>query len=292
MPADRGPSVPQPPARGDAEIDYPTLLSPETLASLLAGSEAATLRLIHVASADAFADGHLPGALLVQPGELVDGRAPAPGRLPDRARLQALFGRLGYTGDEIFVVCDDEGGGWAGRFAWTLDVIGHARWAYLDGGIHAWVASGGAIERGACHYPAPTTPTLSIDPAPIAGIEDVLDAIDDPGQTIWDVRSRDEFLGLRSGSARAGHIPGAIHLDWMRLKDPERATRLVENLPELLSAHGIDPGKPTITHCQTHHRSGLSYMVGRLLGFTRIRAYPGSWAEWGNRDDLPVATDS
>jgi thiosulfate/3-mercaptopyruvate sulfurtransferase len=52
----------------------------------------------------------------------------------------------------------------------------------------------------------------------------------------------------------------------------------------------VDPARPVITHCQSHHRSGLSYMVGRLLGFANIRAYHGSWGEWGNRDDLPIET--
>ena len=51
------------------------------------------------------------------------------------------------------------------------------------------------------------------------------------------------------------------------LKDPERATRLVEDLPSLLAEHGVDPSRAVITHCQSHHRSGFSYMVGRLLGF-------------------------
>jgi 3-mercaptopyruvate sulfurtransferase SseA len=74
------------------------------------------------------------------------------------------------------------------------------------------------------------------------------------------------------------------------LKDPDRATRLVESLPALLAEHGVDPTRPVITHCQSHHRSGLSYMVGRLLGFANIRAYHGSWGEWGNRDDLPIET--
>ena len=258
---------------------------------MLDSDTTADLRLIHVAAAEAYAAAHLPGALLVTPGELVHGAPPAPGRLPDAARLEALFGRLGYTGAETFVVYDDEGGGWAGRFAWTLDVIGHDRWAYLDGGIHAWAATGGALAHGDCHYPAPTRPTLTISTLPIAEIDDVLAAIDDPTQTIWDVRSREEFLGLRSGSARAGHIPGAVHLDWERLKDPVRDTRLVEDLPGLLAAHGIDPDHAIITHCQSHHRSGLSYLVGRILGFRNIRAYHGSWSEWGSRNDLPVSLE-
>ena len=45
---------------------------------------------------------------------------------------------------------------------------------------------------------------LCINHQAIAEIEDVLQAISDPEQIIWDVRSRDEYLGLRSGSARAG----------------------------------------------------------------------------------------
>ena len=165
------------------------------------------------------------------PPELVHGAAPAPGRLPDLARLETLFARLGYHPDQHFILYDDEGGGWAGRLAWTLDVIGHGDWSYLDGGIHAWAEIGGPLESGACQYPAATAPVLEIDTSPIAEVEDVLTAMDDPLEIIWDVRSREEFLGLRSGSARAGHIPGAVNLDWLLLKDPERATRLVRNLP-------------------------------------------------------------
>lgn len=274
-------------------IDHPRLITVLSLEQALAleGNDAPTLKLIHVSAAEGYHDYHLPGALLVTPGELVHGAPPAPGRLPALARLEALFGRLGYRGDETFVVYDDEGGGWAGRFAWTLDVIGHDRWIYLDGGIHAWAEAGGALASGACAYPPATAPRLSIDTGPIAEVEDVLAAIADPDQIVWDVRSREEFLGLRSGSARAGHVPGAVHLDWQHLKDPARATRLVEDLPGLLSEHGIDRNRAIITHCQSHHRSGLSYLVGRILDFPRIRAYHGSWSEWGNRDDLPVSTD-
>jgi len=258
----------------------------------LAGRAPPDLLLVHVAEPAAYEHAHLPGALLVTPRDLVDGRPPAPGRLPDEARLSALFSSLGYRPELHIVVYDDEGGGWAGRFIWTLDVIGHRRWSYLDGGIHAWLAAGLPVEGGPGPSPPSCRVSVTIDSAPIATFEEVRAAIGDGSQVIWDVRSAEEYRGERSGSRRAGHIPSAVHLDWMRLKDPSRQLRLVADLQELLAEHGILPGKRVITHCQSHHRSGLSYLVGRLLGFPHIRAYDGSWAEWGNRDDTPVATGS
>jgi thiosulfate/3-mercaptopyruvate sulfurtransferase len=199
-----------------------------------------------------------------------------------------LFGRLGYSKDSDFIVYDDEGGGWAGRFVWTLDMIGHRRWRYLNGGIHAWAAAGGELAAGAGAAPDPREVSITLHPEARASLDDVLAAIDDPNQQIWDVRSAEEHQGLRSGSARAGHIPGAVNLDWLLLKNPDDQQRLHPDMAALLETHGIDLSKRIITHCQTHHRSGLSYMVARLLGSTDIRAYDGSWSEWGNRDDVPV----
>lgn len=250
--------------------------------------------LVHVADARAYVAAHLPGAVLVEPRELIHGEPPAAGRLPDPARLEALFGALGHRPELHYLVYDDEGGGWAGRFVWTLEVIGHRRWSYLDGGLHAWHGLGRPLEAG----PPPARPgsaqplRLTLEPGPRAQLADVRAAIGDPEQLIWDARSPEEYRGEKSGARRAGHIPGARNLDWLRLMDPARERRLVADLPELLARHGIDPDKRIITHCQTHHRSGLSYLVGRLLGFRDIRGYDGSWGEWGNRDDTPIVTGS
>src|SRR5262245_7293032 len=78
------------------------------------------LLVVCVTSAESYATGHVPGAVLVTPAELVSGIAPATGTLPSQARLTTLFDRIGYGADLDIVAYDDEGGGWAGRFLWTL----------------------------------------------------------------------------------------------------------------------------------------------------------------------------
>ncbi len=262
------------------------LIEPEQLQKL---QEQGQLLLAQVTSPAVYAQGHLPGAVHVPPQALIAGTAPAPGKLPSLPQLEALFGSIGYTPEHLVVVYDDEGGGWAGRLAWTLDVIGHHRWCYLNGGLHAWVAAGLALTQETPVI-TPTKPVLQLDPAPIADAPDVLQALDDPDCRIWDVRSADEYAGRRVAAARGGHIPGAVHLDWLDLMDRSRALRLREDVAELLGSHGLTPDKRLITHCQTHHRSGLSYMTARILGFPKVKAYHGSWSEWGNDPALPVVS--
>jgi len=61
----------------------------------------------------------------------------------------------------------------------------------------------------------------------------------------------------------------------------------LSELSKKVTALGITPDKKVITHCLSHHRSGLSYLVGKALDLS-IRAYDGSWSEWGNHADTPI----
>jgi len=266
------------------------LITAQALAERLRTPEAVDdLLLIQVTSPEVFASAHLPGAELVTPAELISGQPPATGRMAPLERLIETFERVGLTPSTTVVTYDDEGGGWAGRLAWTLDVIGHDDWLYLDGGLHAWAAGGGALSRDAAHRQS-APQDISVDRTHIAETEDILQqlAVDDGALRIWDCRSKEEYVGQKVVAARGGHIPGAVNLDWLDLMDQQRNLCLIPDLEEQLAARGITPDRDIITHCQTHHRSGLTYMVLRLLGFPRVRAYHGSWSEWGNREDTPV----
>jgi thiosulfate/3-mercaptopyruvate sulfurtransferase len=262
------------------------VIEPDALA---ARADRDRILLVQVTKVEVYARGHIPGAVHVDPRFLVGGIPPAAGLLPDVERLEALFGRIGYRPDQQIVACDDEGGGWAGRFIWTLDMIGHGDWLYLNGGMQGWLDAGFEL-LGVPEEPTPTRPELRLHDGPRATAEHIMAHLGDRDTVIWDARSRDEYEGRKIAAARGGHIPGAVHLDWLDLMDPARALRLREDLEDLLGSRGITRDKRVITHCQTHHRSGLSYMAARCLGFPHISAYDGSWSDWGNRADTPIVT--
>lgn len=268
------------------DLNLPLLLEADQLESLLGDPR---LLIIDLSSAENYARHHVPGAVHLPASALQCGLAPAPGKMPPLETLSLIFSRLGLTAERPVVTYDDEGGGWAGRLIWTLDMVGHQHHAYLNGGLHAWVNEGHPTEAEPAQ-PTPSNFQAQIDPRHRATAEELMSELGDPALAIWDARSAAEYRGERQAAARVGHIPGAINLDWIELMDRQRNLRLLplETLRARLAQQGLTPDKRIVTHCQTHHRSGLSYLAMKALGYPDVRAYDGSWGEWGNRPDTPI----
>ncbi|SPJ34496.1 sulfurtransferase [Kushneria phyllosphaerae] len=271
------------------EPGFPRIIEPQALSEHLAAPD---LLIIDVpANAQSYHDGHVPGAIFLDYRCLLSGQAPVANDVPDDAALSTLFSELGLTPQTHVILYDDEGGGWAGRLAWTLTLLGHDRWSYLNGGIHAWRAEGLPESREPV-TPTPTRYQAQIQrPELMIRREELIERLDDPDLVIWDARSPEEYDGIKGNNQRRGHMPGAVNLEWTETMDRDRQLRL-RDLSELvteLAIMGIDAEGEIATHCQSHHRSGLTWMIGYLLGYN-IRAYPGSWQEWGNRDDTPIET--
>lgn len=268
----------------------PMLLDPAELADRL-GTPG--LRVIDLSPGEVFAEHHAPGANHLPYGEVTTSRPPVGGLVPEHDHLEKLFGRLGIDADTHVVAMDAEGGGAAGRLIWTLELLGHRRYSLVDGGLRAWVEEGYPIERGPGTMPEARTFEAQTRPDVSADARFILDGLGRGDLAFLDARSQDEYTGRVARAARSGRIPGAIHFEWTQGMARERSMRMRE--PEILrdelASLGLSPDQDIVTYCHTHHRSAFTYIMLRILGFRTVRGYPGSWSDWGNRDDTPVESD-
>lgn len=267
--------------------DLPLILEPNTLESLL-GS--ANLLVVDLTKPATYAEMHIPGAVYLDYGQIIALRKPTMGLLPETNVLEQCFSSIGIDDTVHVVAYDDEGGGKAGRLLWTLETMGHNRFSLLNGGLHAWANEGHALERTAV---TPHSRPFKAHPtnAPVADAEYIKQHLNESGFSLLDARTPDEFNGVKRYAEKAGHIPGAVNMDWLLALDQQRNLRLksADELESMLDELGIRKDQQVVTYCHTHHRSSLTYIMLKSLGFTRLKGYPGSWSDWGNRADTPIA---
>ncbi len=272
-----------------SDTPLPLVLAPEALEAARTGDGVV---LVDAGSPESYVKQHLPGAVFLEYAWIVDRDPPRMGLLPPPEQIARVLGALGITPGTHVIAYDDEGGGRAARLLWTLDVIGHRGFSLLDGGLQAWAGEGRPLEN-TIRVPQPAAyPVPAVSGQGVATRADILARLDDPELALLDARSEAEYSGRKALARRGGHIPRAVHYEWTRAMDRDRHLRLrpAETLRQELAALGITPDKEVVTYCQSHHRSALSYIVLKWLGFPRVRGYPGSWSDWGNAADTPVET--
>ena len=263
------------------------LIEPKALNSRLLDPD---LRIVELCESSDFQDRRIPGSMHVDYSEIVDGKKPATGQVPSNERLQRLAHRLGLRDELHIVAYDDEGGGRASRLVWTLYLLGHRRASVLNGGIHAWLHEGYPVTRIGTADSTTELAYFAIDDRVLATREYIVSQLSTPSFALLDARTREEYEGLRVLAQRGGHIPGAVHLNWLDTIDAACQLRLKpkHELIAMLSQRDIAPDQEIVVYCQTHHRSAHSWMMLRHLGYSRVRGYAGSWSEWGNDARTPI----
>jgi thiosulfate/3-mercaptopyruvate sulfurtransferase len=260
------------------------LTTPEELKAKLGG---ATLRVIDTRQAELFAQGHIPGAIHFDLFglSLID-TSPAPLKA-FMSMIAHLFELRGVNLDTEVVFYEENSGMRAARGLWFLEYFGHTLVSVLDGGFQAWRKTGYPVTTDAA--PPKNTEFKTADQrALLATAEDVLHFLGDPGATLIDTRSDDEYLGVNIRAARGGAIPGAVHLEWTKNLDADGKFKPETELRRMYESLGVTPDKEAIPYCQGGYRAAHTYLALRLIGFPKVRNYLGSWKEWGDRVDLPL----
>ena len=272
-------------------FDFGLLIDAEQLVPHLGNDK---LRIVDLSRASVYDQLHIPHALHLKPKFLVRQDEQATGLLPDVEGLQELIRYLNISPEHHVVVYDDEGGAWAGRLIWNLHCLGLGNTSLLNGGIHAWLAAGLPTTSEVEQF-EPVSALVQVGQAKIQQYRieyaELLEKIQSSQVQLWDCRTEDEYTGLRLAARRGGHIPNALHFEWSSALNRENHLRLhpLERTQQRLEQLGFNLNEPVVVYCQSHHRSGLAYILGRLLGWN-IQAYDGAWSEWGNRLDSPIIT--
>ena len=196
--------------------------------------------------------GHIPGAVLVPDNYEKD---PETGRvhiLPPE-KFAAMCQNLGIGDDTLVVAYDNNQSLYAARLWWALNYYGHSNVKVLDGGWRRWVAEGRAISFDRSAPPGANSGvkfTPRIDESVMVKVDELKAACSLSDALIWDVRSDGEYTGANGrGNKRAGHVPGAVHLEWFNLMERDsHCFKPAAEIRQLLNEKGITPDKAVFAY--------------------------------------------
>jgi thiosulfate/3-mercaptopyruvate sulfurtransferase len=249
------------------------LVSTSWLADRLSATD---LRIVDVRPADAFAEGHIPGAVQVDLAALATTVDGVQGMLIGADAFATVMGQLGIDQETAIILYDSNWGMPAARVLWALTYYGHSNAAVLNGGWDLWEEENRPIST-AITLPVPARFSATPTPDHLAELDWLQAHLDDAHVVLIDTRTPNEFA--------AGHLPAAINWDWMN-GVPEAGWEAVRPAAELtaeLTALGITPDKEIVTYCRSGARAAHTHLLLRSLGYPRVRNYDGSWLEWSAR---------
>lgn len=273
------------------------LITAEDLNTMMA---AEPIVIIDTRSPDAYAAGHIPGAVNVHDIFTYLATSTPEGIAELKTKFADAFGAAGLSGEETAVIYEqsmNSGFGQSCRGYFLLSMLGYPKVTVLHGGYDAWAMKGLPITTDAA---APTPSSFEIIPEAgeiLIDYKTMLAAVGNPGIALLDVRDVDEWIGESSSPygkdfcPRKGRIPGAVWLEWYRMMKPTAEGPRFKSSEEILAecaTVGITPDTPVYLYCFKGARASNTLLALKNAGVKDVRMYFGSWNEWSRDPSLPI----
>ncbi len=236
--------------------------------------------------------GHIPNARFFDIDEISDTRSALPHMAPPVEKFMSRLKAMGVGDGHQVVVYDGAGMFSAARVWWLFRLMGKTDIAVLDGGYPKWIAEGRETEDlppvlKERHMTVQRQAHLVRDVSQVAAASKIGD------HTILDARGPARFRGEevepRAG-LRSGHIPGSTNMHYATLLNDDGTMKAVPQLKTMFEASGADLTKPVITTCGSGVTAAILSLALERIGHRNHSLYDGSWAEWGQFDQLPIET--
>jgi thiosulfate/3-mercaptopyruvate sulfurtransferase len=242
-----------------------------------------------------YAERRIPGAVFFPIDEIADTDTDLPHMLPSPEKFASRMKKLGVGDGARVVVYDNQGLFSAARVWWTFRVMGHDDVAVLDGGFPAWERGGYPIEEGPPRPRMERHFTVRFRADLVRDLGDMRRIVSEGASPVLDARPAPRFRAEapepRPG-LRGGHMPGALSLPSSTLVDANGFLRSRDELQRIFTEACCDVTRPAICTCGSGVTAPIIALALARLGRWDAAVYDGSWAEWGGRDDTPIATGS
>jgi thiosulfate/3-mercaptopyruvate sulfurtransferase len=275
------------------------LISPAHLKQM---SESLPTVIIDTRTPDAYAAGHIPGAVNIHDIFTFLAMSSKEGMEELRGKFAEAFGAAGLSGEEVAVIYEDSmntGFGQSCRGYFLLQFLGYERAAVLHGGFQAWVAESLPVSTEAVTPEPKVFPVNETSAEIMLTQRDMLSVLGNDEIVKLDVRDVDEWVGTSSSPygidfcPRKGRIPGAVWLEWYRMMKPGEEVPMFKDRTELqaeCATVGITPESTVYLYCFKGARASNTYVALKEAGVKDVRLYFGSWNEWSRDPDLPIET--
>ena len=208
-----------------------------------------------------------------------------------------LMSASGIAPDTTVILYGDNNNWFACYAFWQLKLYGHRNARIMNGGRKKWLDENRPLTREVPKNPATSYHDGEMDTSLRAFRENVMAAIKESKFNLVDVRSPDEYSGkviappgMTETAQRGGHIPTAHNVPWALAVNEDGTFKDYDALLELYRSRGVTPFDNTIAYCRIGERSAHTWFVLKyLLGYPSVKNYDGSWTEWGNLINAPIA---
>ena len=218
-------------------------------------------------------------------------QATQPNTLPSEQQFTEQAQALGIHRDSTVVIYCNQGVYASPRAWWMFKIMGVKDVYILNGGLPAWLKQKYPTSP---KYQAPKQGSIvgHIQSELLQDAQQVLNAINNPENTVLDARSKARFLGEspepRAG-VRSGHIPNSINLPFAQLLI-DGAFKDKITLKDVFSKSSIGLHQKLIFSCGSGITACIVLVSAFEAGYQHLSLYDGSWSEWGSDETLPLET--